>query len=81
VEQVTIDMHGVRLTLRSAYAGLVSGTVPDDVDSLASELRRVLDDPDSGRAQAVRARDWVLCERTWAANARRLEGLCTLLGV
>jgi len=77
VEQVTIDMHCVRLTLRSAYAG----TVPDDVDSLASELRRVLDDPDSGRAQAVRARDWVLCERTWAANARRLEGLCTLLGV
>ncbi len=62
-------------------AGLVSGTIPDDVDSLASELRRVLDDPDSVRAQAVRARDWVLSERTWEANARRLEGLCTLLGV
>jgi hypothetical protein len=37
--------------------------------------------PTSVRAQAVRARDWVLSERTWEANAKRLEGLTARLGV
>jgi glycosyltransferase involved in cell wall biosynthesis len=53
-------------------AGLVCPAEPGDPASLAAALAGILRDEPAAAAQAARGRDWVLAERTWAANARRV---------
>ncbi|MFQ5601558.1 MAG: glycosyltransferase family 4 protein [Candidatus Krumholzibacteriia bacterium] len=60
-------------------AGWVTAVEPGDVAALEQALERLLDDPRACKAQAERAREWALRERTWSANARRLVGLGTSL--
>lgn len=46
-----------------------------DAPALARLLQQLAGDPARRAAVAARARDWVLQERTWAANARRYAAL------
>jgi glycosyltransferase involved in cell wall biosynthesis len=46
---------------------------PGDVASLAMVLKRLMDDPELGRRIASRGHDWVVHERTWAANGAILR--------
>lgn len=52
-------------------AGLVRPAEPGDAASLAASLDEILEGGPAAASQAARGRDWVLRERTWAANARR----------
>jgi glycosyltransferase involved in cell wall biosynthesis len=46
-----------------------------DASGLAAALGRLMDEPDLGRTLAAAARDWVVTERTWAANGIRYRDL------
>ena len=46
-----------------------------DAAALADRLRTLMDRPDLGSTIAATGREWVLRERTWAANAARYRDL------
>ena len=46
-----------------------------DADALAAALAILMDDPATGRRLGDAARDWVIAERTWAANGVRYREL------
>ena len=54
---------------------------PEDVDDLVGVLAGLLDDPALRKGLALRAREWVAQERTWAANGRRYRELFERLDV
>jgi glycosyltransferase involved in cell wall biosynthesis len=47
----------------------------DDPEALASALESLFDGPDLRERLGVAGRDWVVRERTWAANGRRYRAL------
>lgn len=53
---------------------------PDNPQSLAQALRRLLEDPDLADLLGRQGRDWVLSERTWRANAERYGHVYQSLG-
>jgi glycosyltransferase involved in cell wall biosynthesis len=64
VPAIAYDVGGIAEPVRRFGAGIV--VPPGDVDALADAIRTVLDDPESFRAGARRAR----AELTWDASAR-----------
>jgi len=46
---------------------------PGDMTGLASVLERLMDDPALGRRIAAQGYEWVVRERTWAANGAILR--------
>jgi glycosyltransferase involved in cell wall biosynthesis len=47
----------------------------EDADALATELERLMDDPELARRLGEAGRAWVLAERTWARNGARYRDL------
>lgn len=68
---VAIAEGGVRETVRDGFNGLLVDN--RDPVALGVALRRVLDNPELGRALGENGRRWVLEEWNWAACAERLE--------
>ena len=53
---------------------------PEDPLDLADRIRDLLDDPGLRQRLGRQGREWVLSERTWAANGQRYRALYERLG-
>jgi glycosyltransferase involved in cell wall biosynthesis len=70
---VVADLPALREIVAPEDRGLTFAA--EDADALAAAIARLLDDPALAGAMAARGREWVLRERTWAANGRRYQEL------
>ena len=68
---VIADLPPLREIAKPEERGLAY--TPGDLDGLASVLERLMDDPALGQRIAAQGHDWVVRERTWAANGAILR--------
>jgi glycosyltransferase involved in cell wall biosynthesis len=68
---VIADLPPLREIAKPEERGLTY--TPGDMTGLASVLERLMDDPGLGRRIASEGHDWVVRERTWAANGAILR--------
>jgi glycosyltransferase involved in cell wall biosynthesis len=76
---VVSDLPALREIVTPEETGLTFRA--EDPEDLAAVLGRLLDDPTLRRRLGRQAREWILAERTWAANGRRYRELFERLGV
>jgi glycosyltransferase involved in cell wall biosynthesis len=75
---VVSDLPALREIVAPGETGLTFRA--EDADDLASVVEGLLDDADLRARLGRQAREWVLTERTWAANGRRYRELYERLG-
>lgn len=75
---VVSDLPALREVVEPGETGLTFRA--EDADDLATVVAGLLDDPDLRARLGRQAREWVLIERTWAANGRRYRELYERLG-
>ena len=68
---VIADLPPLREIARPEERGLAY--TPGDLDGLVAVLERLMDDPALGARIAAQGREWVVRERTWAANGAILR--------
>jgi glycosyltransferase involved in cell wall biosynthesis len=75
---VISDLPALREIVEPGETGLTFRA--EDADDLATVVEGLLDDPALRNRLGRQAREWVLTERTWAANGRRYRELYERLG-
>ncbi len=76
---VVSDLPALREIVKPGETGMRFRA--EDADDLAAVLGGLLEDPALRRRLGTQAREWILAERTWAANGRRYRELFERLGV
>jgi glycosyltransferase involved in cell wall biosynthesis len=75
---VVSDLPALREIVQPGETGLTFRA--EDADDLATVVEGLLDDPSLRERLGRQAREWVLANRTWAANGRRYRDLFEALG-
>jgi glycosyltransferase involved in cell wall biosynthesis len=76
---VVSDLPALREIVTPGETGMTFAA--EDADDLARVLDGLLDDPALRTRLGRAAREWIIAERTWAANGRRYRELFERLGV